>query len=443
MTNDRSMSRRYIRLIVVTLIAVCGWAVLVFAALDHGLFRLPLAERGENERFLAAAHDLAEERNRGNLALVMIEDGNEVGSFAMSEGEPVGRDTLFQTASLGKWLTAWGVMSLVEEGRIDLDAPVSTYLSRWRLPESEFDERGVTVRRLLSHMSGLGDGLGYDGFGSPRDVQTLEESLTRAADASPGKSGEVRLESEPGSSWQYSGGGYTLLQLMIEEVSGQDFADYMDDAVFDPLGMERTTFDYDEAVSLGLAENFKPDGTTEPFRRYTALAATSMFTTAEDLAIFLKAQGPNGSDAVLSSQTRRLIATPHASRMGADIWGLGAMLYAPVNDGNFVIGHDGQNDPAINAAARLDPASGDGIVVLSTGSDLLATEIGGEWVFWKTGNVDTLDFAAAIPAAFAWLVGGWVAILAAAVVAGFRIRRRMRTSRPSNRRPSGEYPCTE
>jgi CubicO group peptidase (beta-lactamase class C family) len=437
------MGGRYLRLVALTLVAAAGWAVLVFAVLDRGLLRFPIAERGETARFLAAAYDLAERRNRGNLAFVLIEDGREAGSFAISKGEPVGRESLFQTASLGKWLTAWGVMALAEKGEIDLDAPVSDYLTRWTLPESEFDESGVTVRRLLSHTAGLGDGLGYDGFASLQDVQTLEQSLTRAADASPGKSGEVRLESEPGSAWRYSGGGYTLLQLVIEEVSGQPFARYMDEAVFAPLGMERTTFDHDRALALGVAQNFRPDGTSEPFRRYTALAASSLFTSADDLATFLAAHGPGASNAVLSPETRSLIASPQASRLGADIWGLGAMLYAPNEAGGFVIGHDGQNGPAINAAARIDPASGDGIVVLSTGSDLLATTIAGEWVFWKTGNVDTLDFAAALPAALAWLAGGLALILLAGVVAAMRLRRRSTVRESAIPFLTGDYPCTQ
>lgn len=437
------MGRRSLLLAVIALLAACGWALLVFASLDQGLFRSPIAERGEPARFLAATYDLAEKRNRGNLALILIEDGREVGSFALSEGEPVDNDSVFQTASLGKWLTAWGVIALVEEGRIDLDAPVSTYLSRWQLPDGEFDENGVTVRRLLSHTAGLGDELGYDGFERARDVQTLEASLTRAADASPGKSGEVRLESEPGSGWRYSGGGYTLLQLVVEEVSGQPFARYMEETVFAPLGMEHTTFDHDRALSFGLAQNFRPDGTTEPFRRYTALAASSLFTSAADLARFLEVQGPGAGDAVLSPETRRLIASPHASRLGADIWGLGAMLYAPNEAGGYIIGHDGQNEPAINAAARIDPASGDGIVVLSTGSELLATGMAGEWVFWKTGNVDTLDFAAAIPSALAWLAAGWAVILALALAAVLRCRRLAELGRPVRPHATGDYPCTQ
>ena len=418
--------KRYGLLILGTLAVCVAWAALVFATLSEGWLRSPLVEGDDPQAFVAAAKASAMADNRGNLAFVMFEDGREVGSFALSQGDPVDGDTLFQVASLGKWLTAWGVMALVEDGRIDLDAPVSTYLSRWQLPDSEFDADGVTMRRLLSHTAGLDDGLGYDGFAAKEDRQTLEDSLIRARDASPGKSGTVRLGSEPGSQWQYSGGGFTLLQLVIEEVSGEPFAQYMDRAVFDPLGMERTTFDHERALELGLAQNFRPDRTVEPFRWYTALAATSLFTTADDLARFLAVQGPDGEQPVLSHDTLGLIATSHASQLGADIWGLGAMLYAPNASGSFVIGHDGQNGPAINTAARIDPATGNGIVILSTGHGSLATELAGEWVFWKTGNVDTLDFAAGMETALFWFALGLAVILLLAMIIGLRLRRRSR-----------------
>ena len=418
------MTRRYLALSAATLVAMLIWAALVFAGLSEGWLRRPVAPRGDTQGFFAVVHDMAESRNRGTIALVLLEDGRIVGDFGKSQGSSVDGNSLFQVASLGKWLTAWGVMALVEQGRIDLDAPVSAYLTRWQLPQSDFDADGVTVRRLLSHTAGLGDGLGYDGFATPDERQTLEASLTRAADASPGKSGEVRLAAEPGSAWRYSGGGYTLLQLLVEEVSGRSFASYMEEAVFARLGMRRTTFDHDRAIALGLAENYRPDGSTEPLRWYTALAATSLFTTAQDLARFLQAQSPQGRQDLLSKASLDLLATPHAAELGADIWGLGAMLYAPTDAGGFIIGHDGQNAPAINTAARIDPASGDGIVVLSTGNDRLATQIAGEWVFWKTGNVDNLDFAAAIPAALAWLGVGIIAILALGLIIGARMRRR-------------------
>ncbi len=392
-------------------ISVAAWGGLVFAALDQGWGHSPIAETGDIAAFELAAKDTAEQRNTGNISFILIEDGVPVADFHLSQEEPVDSQTVFQAASLGKWLTAWGVMALVEDGEIDLDAPVSSYLTRWQIPASQFDASKVTVRRLLSHTAGLTDGLGYDGFDAAQHRQNLEDSLTQAKDASPGKDGRTLLGDEPGSGWNYSGGGYTLLQLVVEEVSGKSFSQFMDDRVFIPLEMNRTTFDHAEALERGLAQNFRPDGSTEPFRWYTALAATSLFTTSEDLVRFIASQKPDAKNPVLSAETMVLLRTPHASEMGADIWGLGVMLYAPNNSGDFIIGHDGSNEPAINSAARLDPTKGDGIVILSTGNPLQATEIAGEWVFWKTGNVDSLSFASRLPIAFTVFAAGTVAIL--------------------------------
>src|SRR5690606_9302269 len=182
-------------------------------------------------------------RNQGAVAFVLIEKGKVVGEHYVSTGAPVTRDTLFQLASLSKWATALGVLKLAEEGRLDLDAPVSRYLTRWQLPETEYDADGVTARRLLSHTAGLTDGLGYMGFEKGTPVQTLEASLTEAADPMSGADGRTRIGLAPGSAWSYSGGGYALLQLLIEEISGEPFADYMKRVVFDPLGMSHATFD--------------------------------------------------------------------------------------------------------------------------------------------------------------------------------------------------------
>lgn len=411
-------------LILGTLAAILAWSVLVFIGTSEGWGKARLAAPDDAAGFVAAAAQMIERDHTGNLSLLVLESGEIAGAFDYSTGDAVDNSSVFQVASLGKWLTGWGVMVLVEDGAIDLDRPVSDYLTRWQLPDSAFDASGVTVRRLLSHTAGLGDGLGYDGFENAGEVQTIEQSLTRARDASPGNSGVVALDAEPGSGWNYSGGGYTLLQLLIEEVSGQSFADFMDERVFDPLGMQRTTFSHDEALRLGLAGNFRPDGTTEPFRWYTALAATSLFTTSGDLAIFLSAQARPDGQTVLSDATLEMMRTPHAAQMGADIWGLGVMLYAPDNQGGYIIGHDGSNGPAINTLARLDPDSGDGIVILSTGSERLATQIGGEWVFWQTGNIDNLMFLMMFETLLVRILIGSIVIVILGGFVGWRTRKR-------------------
>ena len=126
---------------------------------------------------------------------------------------------------------------------------------------------------------------------------------------------------------------------------------------------------------------------------------------------------------VLSPDTLALMRKPQATRGGVEIWGLGTMLYAPNGAGDFVFGHDGNNEPAINTAVRLDPASGDAIVILETGNKLLATELAGEWVFWKTGMLDFLAFTLATGSMLRLVVIGWVAIVLAAVLTVWRRRR--------------------
>lgn len=427
------------RLILFTLstaLALAAWSALVFFGVLNGWGRQSLAPRDDIQAFMTAASRQIDAGSHGNVAFALLADGRVYGEHFASIGRPADRDTLFQVASLSKWITAWGVLTLVDSGRIDLDVPVSKYLTRWTLPPSAFDNDGVTVRRLLSHMAGLTDGLGYAGFAPGTEIQTLEQSLTRAADASPGAGGAVSVGMEPGTEWKYSGGGYTLLQLIIEEASGEPFNDYMRRAVLVPLGMSRSTFELPDSVRddggvENVAEFFDANGTPATHYRFTAKAAASLYTSTADLTRFIAAHlvGPNGEPAgrgVLRPETLGEMRRPHASQYGAEIWGLGVVLYAPNNGGGFIIGHDGSNEPAINTAARFDPATGDGIVVLDTGDKRLATELAGDWVFWRTGNVDLLDVTLALRSALLIFAAGCLAITLASVLAFWRITRRAR-----------------
>lgn len=145
------------------------------------------------------------------------------------------------------------------------------------------------------------------------------------------------------------------------------------------------------------------------------MAAAALFTSAGDMARFAIAQAPGAVNPVLDEEHRTRMRVPHGRELGADIWGLGTMLYALNGNGDFIIGHDGNNEPAINTAVRLDPDTGDGIVVLETGAPILATKLAGEWVFWKTGNVDFLLFSMLIEAMFTWILVGSIVILVTAI----------------------------
>ena len=383
---------RFLKSLMAALLAASLVAALVIAGALEGWWRKPMAPAGNVAAFAAAATARIKAESKGNAAFILIKGGKPVAEAYVSKGAPVDRDTQFQVASLSKWPTAIAVMTLVEQGKLDLDAPVSRYLTRWKLPPTAFDNDQVTVRRLLSHTAGLTDGLGYGGFRPGEPVQSLEASLTKAADASPGADGATKVGREPGS-WDYSGGGYTLLQLLIEEVSGQPFNTYVTETVFKPLGMTRSTFVLPETPT-NLAEFYDVDGSPAIHYRFTSLAATSLYTSAADMARLIAAQtpGPNGEPAgrrVLKPETLAAMRKPHAKQYGSDIWGLGQVLYAPLDKGDFVAGLDGSNTPAINTTARVNPATGDGIVILETGNTRLATQVAGEWVFWSTGFVDS------------------------------------------------------
>jgi CubicO group peptidase (beta-lactamase class C family) len=381
-------------IVLAAIAALAVWAVLVGAGAREGWGRAMPAASGDTEGFIRWAESRYTAQSKGNVVIVLLDHGRVAGTYSSSQGRVVDVHSLFQVASLSKWLTAWGVMTLVEQGRIDLDAPVQQYLARWQLPPGEFSNDEVTIRRLLGHTAGLTDGLGFLGFGPDEKLPSIEQELSHTSDVLPGTSGIVRVGARPGSTWRYSGGGYLILQLLIEDVTHEPFNDYMRRAVFEPLGMTASTFadpDPDHLVDF-----YAADGSPAVHYRFTATGAASLYTSATDLTRFLEAH-VGGADAspgrgVLSPATLETMHAPQAFLYGLPVWGLGASLYAPNGAGGFVIGHDGSNYPAINTTARIDPATGNGIVVLSTGSATLAREIGGAWLYWQTGTVglDTL-----------------------------------------------------
>lgn len=398
-----------------------AWAGIIFLVTVKGWFHRPITKQNTSQAFLETVKTELGEQFVGNFAMATIKDGVVEYEIFHSVGKPVDRNTIFQVSSLSKWISAFGIMKLVEDGKLELDAPVSKYLTRWQLPQSDFNNEEVTVRRLLSHTAGLTDGLGYSGFEAGTTVQTIEQSLTRASDADEGVSGAVRVGSKPGGKFKYSGGGYTLLQLLVEEVSGQSFASKMNEMIFKPLGMMHSSYVWIDSSSYSLAEFYNSDGTRAKHYRYASLAATSLYTSLSDLELFFQAHliGKNGEPIgrnVISTESVRKMWEPHGKELGIDIWGLGTVLYATTNNNVFIIGHDGKSTPPINTAIRLNPETGDGIIILETGNPTLATKLASEWVFWKTGKVDTFLFPMLVNGMIKTIGIGWIAIFALGII---------------------------
>ena len=335
---------------------------------------------------------LLQKHRVAGTSIALVHDGEVVwargyGLADRSEGIVVTSDTVFQAASTSKSVTAWGVMRLVQEGRLDMDAPVEKYLTRWHLPPSEFNHDKVTLRRLLSHSAGLSLH-GYPGFAPDQPLPSLEESLSGATAGA----GNVRVVQEPGT-FAYSGGGYTLLQLVIEEVTGEAFASYMQREVLQPLGMAHSRFGWAEDLQTATATAYDIQGRPLPLYRFTAQAAAGLYTTAPDLARFVAAglpgaQGESAGRGVLAPETLAEMFSPAVETGGffrlldAEAYGLGYGVEALPN-GKRIVSHGGNNRGWRAQFAAL-PQQGEGIVVLTNsdrGSEVI-TDLLCTWAAW-------------------------------------------------------------
>ena len=313
----------------------------------------------------AARQALAASTTPG-LAVALVYHGQVVwaagyGLADRTTGQPVTATTCFQAASLSKPVTAWGVLRLVESGRIGLDEPVLGRLRRWRLQPSPLDADGITVRRLLSHTAGLSVH-GYVGQTPDRPLPSIVASLS-------GKTGDgfpVELLEAPGQRWLYSGGGYSVLQLLVEELTGRPFADYLQAEVLAPLGMTASSFQWSRTFET--ARPHDAGGRAIPDFVFAEQAAAGLVTTAPDLALFLAAAlaGPRDEPpgrGVLSPAGVQVALTAAPATDGR--WGLGYGL-GLTPGGDLLAYHEGANR-GWRAGRALLPDRRAGIAVLANG----------------------------------------------------------------------------
>ena len=272
-------------------------------------------------------------------------------------------DTLFQAGSISKPVAAVAAMKLVQDGKLDLDRDVNQRLHSWHVPENEFTKtEKVTLRRLLSHSAGL-TVHGFPGYAAGEPVPTVQQVLDGAK---PANTAPVRVDTVPGSRFRYSGGGYTVMQLLLIETTGKPFAALLHDSVLTPLGMTHSTYEQPLPTALRsqAAFAYKADGSPIPgdYHTYPERAAAGLWTTAADLARFgieMQQSREGRSNKVLSTATTNLMLT----RQKEDI-GLGFFLEESGAAARF--GHGGAN--AGYQALMQFTFDGEGVVVM-TNSD--------------------------------------------------------------------------
>lgn len=318
-------------------------------------------------------------------------------------------DTAFQVASISKLVTAVLALRTVEQGRLSLDADINSTLSSWTLPEEpELAPHGVNLRQLLSHTAGL-NVHGFPGYQPgaplPTDAQILDGR-------SPANNEAVRIVSPAGSKWQYSGGGYVIVQMALSDASGMSFPHLAQRELFTPLGMTRSAFgqppDSQILANVALAHL---DGKVLPegYRVYPELGPAGLWTTASDLArLILDIQGSEAGKQGkrLSPQMTEAMLTPVL-----DHWGLGPVIHGEGDDLRF--GHDGANQ-GYQAVLVAYAHEGEGVIVLTNGEKgsrlaneivrTVATDYG--WDALAAKSSAEIDLPAALPARIAGLYDG-------------------------------------
>lgn len=338
------------------------------------------------------AWTLAERMEHYNVPAVsvaVIENGEIAWTRAWGvadreSGAPATTETLFQAASISKPVAALAALSLVEEGELALDRPVNEVLTSWRVPDNEFTaDSAVTLRGILTHSAGL-TVWGFPGyrkdepFADGQPVATNAQVLDGEGNTDP-----VRVYKIPGTSWQYSGGGYTVMEQMLEDVAGQPFEQVMSERVLEPAGMTASTYEQPlpEGRWVEAAHGHRADGSEVEgeWHSYPEQAAAGLWTTAGDLARLsvqlLGIRTGEIADGVISSEMLERMLTPHREgEEGFQSWGLGFGLERP--DGRLQFGHGGSNE-GFRAAWKVVPEPGLGYAIMTNG-DLgspLAAEI--------------------------------------------------------------------
>lgn len=274
-----------------------------------------------------------------SMSIAILHGGNVSSKCYSTVGD--NEDTLFQACSISKPVTALAVMRLVDSGKLSIDDPIGA-----RLPSDVLDIltegcspsktkiiESITVKQLLSHTSGLT----VDGFmGYPHGpIPTAREIL---AGKSPVNSGRVRLACLPGHSYQYSGGGIIVLQIIMETITGQDFPSLMKDLVLDPLDMKRSFFGTLPADEMNAAKAHWTSQTAAGVDHHInpELAAAGLWSTPTDLLKAIAAVEQSHADGgFLRKETARIMLTEIQGNTGLS-WGL---------PGNNSFWHTGSNVP--------------------------------------------------------------------------------------------------
>ncbi len=251
--------------------------------------------------------------------------------------------TRFQVASLSKIVTSWAAMRLVADGYIDLDGPVEPHLRRWKFPRSPYVAGEITLRSLLTHTSGLpasSSNVFLDGDQMP----TLVEALNGVGGSVP-----ATPQDPVGHRFRYSNLGYAVIELLIEELTGETFTDWTSENVLAPLGMVNSSFDRRWTGDPATAAPHKRRGHPMPRGHSNQHASGGLITSGDDLAHLAQAMmtdnsGRRGGGVIPSELVEAMWQSPPAASelLGLRYGGYGAgQVWGKLGNGAKFVGNQG------------------------------------------------------------------------------------------------------
>jgi CubicO group peptidase (beta-lactamase class C family) len=370
--NDKAKSmkrltRRIGRTSILALVIVASGLTVFSAPVLARTKRALAAKPAAQVRIEHSVTALMDEFKVPGVSMVLIHGGKITWQrgfgVAKTGAGPVNPDTLFQAASISKTITAFACMRLVEAGKLKLDEDVNLSLRSWHIPPSDLSRNhAVTLRELLSHTAGINVD-GFDGYVPGTQVPTLLQVLDGTP---PSNSEAIRIENAPGEKYEYSGGGYTIVQQLLIDQTQTAFPPLMKRLALEPLQMHDSAYDQPLSQQLQARAAFPHDIDGKPLvggaHIYPELAAAGLWTTAPDLARFAIAmqsalKGKPGS--FLSATGANLMVAPVKDHSA-----MGIRQYGDQQSTYFI--HTGSNEGYKSVLLFFPDGNG---VVIMTNSD--------------------------------------------------------------------------
>lgn len=281
--------------------------------------------------------------------------------------EPINEETMFSVGSISKFVNATFILKLVAEGKLDLDEHVNEYLSSWKIEENRYTKKyPVNLRRILSHTAGLT----VHGFADYLPEEKLPTTVEILKGTSPAKNPKVYVDLEVGSKFRYSGGGITITQLITEDVTGMSYHKAVQETLFEPLGMKRSSYENPLPQAFGNIakahdENGNPVALPRGYQSMPEAAASGLWTTPSDLAkvlsMLLEVYYARDNEFLPKNLVEDMMTEEKASQ-----YGLGPEIEQ--RNGETIFYHDGAND-SYRAHFKVFLTSESGYVIFTNGTD--------------------------------------------------------------------------